>query len=321
MARSTLLRRLRRFAVGFFCLLIAAALVGAIYQVVATCLDATRYAPSGKLIDIGGRRLHLYCTGSGSATVILEAGLGGGVLDWPTVQPDLARDSRVCSYDRAGIGWSDRGDGARDANSITTDLHALLVAADIRTPYVLVGQSIGGAYVQLFAARYPNEVSGVILVDSSHADQLSRYTAIPSGVPYAFKIAAPIGVARIVNSVTQDLPNLPPDRLSERIALSSRTAAVFSTADEMIAIPDTMAELRAAPMHLGVKPLIVISRGLSDGGSPDEESVWRQLQTELPSLSGNSKHIVAERSGHYIQFFEPDVVIDAIRQVIDETNK
>jgi pimeloyl-ACP methyl ester carboxylesterase len=133
--------------------------------------DQARYPPPGRLIDIGGRKLHLYCVGEGLPPVILEAGAGWGMTAWRQIQPALAQTTQVCSYDRAGYGWSDAGPLPRSGSQISTDLHMLLQQAGVPAPRVVVGHSIGGLYVRHYAATYPSEVSGMVLVDSSHEDQ------------------------------------------------------------------------------------------------------------------------------------------------------
>jgi pimeloyl-ACP methyl ester carboxylesterase len=306
----------KRISVGFAVLLLIVLAAGAVYQFIASRLDDGRYPPPGQMVDVGGRGIHLNCTGEGTPTVILESGLGGGSLDWSLVQPEVAKFGRVCSYDRAGITWSSPSEDRRTARQIAVELHRLLDAAHIAPPYVLVGHSIGGLYVQMFASRYTDEVAGVVLVDSSHEDQLTRVSGIPAFVPYLFKVAAPIGIARIVNQWSDAPPNLAADTIAERAALYSHTQCVYAIADEMAAIPESMAELRDSPMRFADKPLIVLSHGLSEGNSPEHEAAWLDLQSSLAKRSSNGKLIIAHNSGHYIQFFEPGLVIDAIRQVV-----
>lgn len=306
----------RQIALAFAIILSIGLIVGALYQAIATRSDDGKYQPTGRIVEVDGQKFHINCKGEGSPTIILESGLGGGSLDWGLVQPEVAKFGRVCSYDRAGIVWSSAGENPRTASKITSELHTLLKAAGIPPPYVLVGHSIGGVYVQLFAARYADEVAGVVLVDSSHHDQLERVHGIPAFVPYVYKAAAPVGLARIVNQVAGTPPNLSPEANAERSGLYSHTHTVFAIADEMAVVPESFNELRASPMQLGAKPLIVLSRGLSAGASPETEAAWRELQTELVKCSASGKLVIAERSGHYIQFAEPELVIDAIRQIV-----
>src|SRR5690242_14406475 len=136
-------------------LLLNGLLYGLSFQTIASAVDAAHYAAPGKLVDVGGYKLHINCTGTGSPTVILDAGLGGTSLDWSKVQPAVTRFTRVCSYDRAGYGWSESGRGLRTSQQIVTELHLLLSRAKIEGPYVLVGHSAGGMNMRLYAYRYP----------------------------------------------------------------------------------------------------------------------------------------------------------------------
>lgn len=288
---------------------------GAVYQFVATRLDEGQYQPPGQIVDVDGRGAHLNCTGDGSPTVILESGLGGGSVDWELVQPEVAKFARVCSYDRAGIAWSLPGERPRNADQIVSELHRLLKTAKIDPPYVLAGHSIGGAYVQLFAARYPNEIIGVVLVDSSHQEQLKSIPGIPAFLPYAIKATAPFGIARLVNA-SEEVPTQVPDEMrAKRAALYSSIHSAFANADEMEAVPDSLASLRASPMQLSDKPLVVLARGISDGMSAETEANWRELQKDLVKCSSRGKLIIAGQSGHYIHFSEPMLAVDAIREI------
>src|SRR5437868_14963164 len=155
--RRTIRRRLMRFLGIFSLSLVGLLLLGLLSQALASGLDASHYPPPGKLVDVGGYRLHINCTGTGSPTVILDAGLGGTSLDWSKIQPAVARFTRVCSYDRAGYGWSESGPGPRTSPQIVKELHLLLVHAQVNGPYLLVGHSVGGLNMRLYAYRYPGE--------------------------------------------------------------------------------------------------------------------------------------------------------------------
>jgi hypothetical protein len=146
---------------------LAVAAIGGTYQTLGAAADAKAYPMPGQLVDVGGHRLHIHCTGSGSPTVILEPGQGGASSDSGWVAPALARDSTVCVYDRAGRGWSDPADAPQDATRIAAGLHTLLERAQVPGPYVLAGHSSGGLYVQTFAANYPDQVAGLVLLDST----------------------------------------------------------------------------------------------------------------------------------------------------------
>ncbi|HJQ35422.1 MAG TPA: alpha/beta hydrolase [Pyrinomonadaceae bacterium] len=320
--------RVRRAAVRILAALsvltVALLLAGAVYQFGATQLDARAYTAPGRMVDVGGYRLHLYCTGEGARTVILESGLGGGVLDWGSVQPEVARFARVCSYDRAGAGWSEAGPAPRDSRQVVRELHALLGTAGLRPPYVLVGHSLGGLHAQLFASQYPEEVAGVVLVDSTHEGQTAR-KELPAPSPYyplLLKAAAPVGVARIFLKFNRPSEHIPEALAPEWAAVYSHTGHLYSGADELLNIQQSMRELRESPMRLDGKPLVVLTRGEWPPASSGEEAeraerVWRELQADLATRSTNARQVIAEKSGHYIQFDEPGLVIDAVRQVVN----
>jgi len=328
--RSRLWRWTKRVLAGLAGLVVVLLLAGATYQFIATKIDERKYPPPGRLVDVGSYRLHLYCVGEGTPTVVMDAGLGGGALDWSTVQPEVSKFTRVCTYDRAGMAWSDSGVRPRTSRQVITELHALLDNAGVRPPYVLVGHSIAGIHVQLYAGQYPDEVAGVVLVDSSHEDQLTRkgMTQIPSFYPPLIKAVSPFGIVRLMDLVGTPSANIPPEVETQRAAIYSHTRSMYSYADEISAIAVSMEQLRAAPMRLGDKPLIVLTHGMKEvnhAGSPEGadqgEQAWAELQADLARRSSSGKQIIAEKSGHYIQFDQPDLVIDAIRQVVEATRR
>jgi pimeloyl-ACP methyl ester carboxylesterase len=169
------MRRIGKALLGLVGALLALAVAGAIYQAIATERAERAYPPPGEMVDVGGHSLHINCVGQGSPTVVLDAGSGGMSAQWVRVQREVSGTTRVCAYDRAGMGWSEMGPQPRDAKQITGELHTLLGKAGIEGPYVLVGHSFGGMYMQTYAARYPDEVAGVALVDSpTEPDQFSQ---------------------------------------------------------------------------------------------------------------------------------------------------
>src|SRR5215217_6081841 len=160
-----IIQRIRMALLWLIVALLVLAVVGAIYQAIATELAERAYPPPGEMVDVGGYRLHINCVGQGSPTVVLDAGSGGFSAQWVRVQREVSGSIRVCAYDRAGMGWSEMGPEPRDAKQISGELHTLLSKAGIEGPYVLVGHSLGGLNMQTYAARYPDEVAGVALVD------------------------------------------------------------------------------------------------------------------------------------------------------------
>jgi pimeloyl-ACP methyl ester carboxylesterase len=328
--RSRFWRWTKRVFMGLVGLVIVLLLTGAIYQFVTTRMDEGKYPPPGRLVDVGGYRLHLHCTGAGTPTVVLDAGLGGGMLDWMLVQPEVAKFSRVCSYDRAGVGWSEAGTQPRTSQQISHELHTLLGNAGIQAPYVLVGHSFGGINMQYFASQHPDEVAGVVLVDSSHENQFSQkeMPKPPSFIPSLTKVLAPLGVARMINKMGDTPPNIAPDLAVQRASIYSHTRHLYAVADEMVSLSVSLEQARAVPFQLGNKPLVVLTRGKKEAVpflSPEEtdrmEQAWKELQAELAGRSQNGKQIIAEKSGHYIQFDQPDLVLDAIRQTTEAARR
>lgn len=172
------MRVLRKLGLALFGLVIVLAIAGALYQAIANRADAHRFPEAGRRVDVGGRKLKINCTGAGSPTVVLEAGLGDNSREWTAVQPEIAKFSRVCSYDRAGYGGSDPGSMPRTSDRIADELHALLQRAGETPPFLLVGHSFGGYNVRVFNGKFPGEVAGLVLVDASQEDQ---YGALPAG--------------------------------------------------------------------------------------------------------------------------------------------
>ena len=168
--KNTFLGWVRRIVLAVLGLVVALVAAGVGYEAIMSAGDTERYPPAGRLVDVGGHRLHLHCAGDGSPTVIMEGGSGGNILHWMTVQPLIGMSTRVCAYDRAGMGWSEPGPLPRTPQRIVAELHTLLVAAGVPGPYVLVGHSLGGKYVRLYANEYPQDVAGMVLIDSRHED-------------------------------------------------------------------------------------------------------------------------------------------------------
>ncbi len=277
--------------------------------------------PPGESVDIGEVRLHLRCAGEGSPTVVLEAGTGPAAsIVWTDVQPSIAEFARVCSYDRAGLMWSDQASGPRDSRRIATELHALLSAADVPPPYVLVGHSIGGVHIRVFTHRFPDEVVGLVFVDSSHPDhwrrfppELARLMRLPARARFLGPLLAQTGVLRLSGGLA--LGKLPPDVAAVTNAYLPHSVPTLLAESE--AQEESMSQAREAGA-LDSLPLIVLSAG-RDPKTPLQaqfRAVWAELQEELASLSSNVDHRVVEDSDHFIQFDAPEAVIAAVRDVV-----
>lgn len=316
--RKTLWRRTRRVLLGFALLLVCLSGTGLLYQSIASTLDAGSLPAPGRLIDVGGYRLHLSCSGTGrpgSPTVILEAGFGNTALVWSKVQPDVASFTRVCSYDRAGYGWSDAGPLPRTAGRMVTELHTLLARAGVAGPYVLVGHSYGGLIMQLYTYTYPQQVAGLVLVESMHADQF-RYPELHFGDPYPIcQALAPFGIVRLFGLAPGYIAEYPPSTQPAAKAQFYQMRFCQTASDEYAALDESFAQVRAAHHPLGHLPLVVLTHGLPYLGSQGERD-WQALQRDLADLSSDSRSIIATHSGHYIQLEQPDLVLAAIKQVL-----
>lgn len=293
-----------------------------------------KYPPPGQLVGIGDRKLHLHCQGSGDVTVILEDGLGpAGSLVWFKVQPDVAKFARVCSYDRAGIMWSDPSPHPSDPKQVAEDLHIALEQAGVRSPYVLVGASMGGIYVRAFTEYYPEEVAGVVLVDSAHPEQEERFPPSPVNLQpspaslWLTRQSASMGILRLLHY----LPNRKAERIPAEIL--PRLRAFFPQS-----IPAAQAEMQSFQRNLewakrfqslGDRPTIVLTAakarslaelpaGFTEEYLEESGAVWQELQTELAALSSESQHIISQQSGHLMYFDQPDLIVEAIRDVLTQ---
>lgn len=275
--------------------------------------------PLGKLVDVGGYRVHLYCTGSGTpAVVIVGAGFS---FNWGLVQPEVAKFTQVCSYDHSGIGWSD--DGPKDSCSLrVNEVHTALKNAGIKAPYVLVGHSLGGLVARIYAGQHPDEVAGMVFVDHAFAPSSLTLSGPPSSDAKALPptappmLLSPSGGPVAAIGIESD-PNF--SRLSDRdrelhlwaMAQPRNQKALEANHEIMpacVAAADAIS--KEHPQPLGDKPLVDIST--NEFRSPEYE----KLQTDLLSLSRNSKETIAEKSGHFVIIDRPDVVIDGVRQVV-----
>jgi pimeloyl-ACP methyl ester carboxylesterase len=296
-----------RILFGLSGLIFATALAGATYQSLATRRDLAATPPPGRLVDIGGYRLHLWCAGDGAPTVILDTGLGGTTAGWGFVQSDVARFTRVCSYDRAGMGYSDPGPSPRTARRIASELAELLPRSGITGPVVLVGASIAGFDVRVFASDHPERAAGLVLVDASHEDQAHEVPRMARFVP----LLSTIGVLRLFGvSFGEPIESLPPSVRPFAQATRFRAAGYRAAADEIMHIWESVDEVRRSRRKLTI-PVLVVT------GARGADEHWRRLQRDQASLSERGCLIVAQQSGHVVQFDQPEIVVEAIRTVVE----
>jgi pimeloyl-ACP methyl ester carboxylesterase len=306
-------------------LIIAALVAGGLYENISETRERRFHPMPGQLVDIGGYKMHIYCAGQGSPTIILDAGMGDSFISWHKVQPEIAKFTRVCSYDRAGLGYSDSSPLPRTSRVIVDELHRLLQHAGIGGPLVLVGHSMGGFDVRLYASLYRSEVVGMVLVDSSHPQQQKRLPPALNDLDATwlreqefFEFTMPFGIPRLLGFC---------GNAAAVRAVDCNFHSVRESVAELKAISESAAQT-AATGSLGDIPLVVLSHD-PETPQPDlpedlvkpANDAWQQMQEELTHLSSKGKQVIAKNSGHYIQLDRPDLVIKAVRSVVDQARE
>jgi pimeloyl-ACP methyl ester carboxylesterase len=312
-------------------LVMLALLAGFLYQNISEARERRFHPAPGKRENIfaGSDRpslfMHIDCTGRGTPTVILDSGLGDSFISWHKVQPEIAKFTRVCSYDRAGLGYSDSSPRPRTSRVMVDELHRLLQSAAVPSPYILVGHSMGGFDVRVYASLYRSEVAGMVLVDSSHPEQQERFPPALNDLDATwlreqefFEFTMPFGIPRLLGFCGND------DAVR---AVECNFHNLREGVAELKAISESATQT-ATTGSLGDIPLVVLSHD-PDMPQPDlpedlvkpTNDAWEQMQEELTHLSTRGKQVIAKRSGHYIQLDRPDLVIEAVRSVVDQTRK
>jgi pimeloyl-ACP methyl ester carboxylesterase len=335
-----------RGLLGLLALVVLTAIVGASYQALGNRADARRFPQQGKSVSLGpafnNLALSIDCRGQGSPTVILDSGLGVPAIGWNPVQTEVAKFAHVCSYDRAGYGWSGATSAPRTSIQIAKELHALLEAANEKGPYILVGHSFGGYNVRVYNGQYPNDVAGMVLVDASHEDQNDR---MPPAMQAFMKktveqlkrqeMLAPwlirFGIVRFSQRNQGEAPGVSKEFGQEMLYLQMQPKFIEASASEMGSFVESANEVRAAG-NLGDKPLVVLTAGKSADASQlppgipkkefdDFHTLWvNDLQVKEAHLSTRGERIMVPDSTHMIPFERPDVIISAIHSVYNAAN-
>ena len=327
-------RWLKRIAWGLLTLILLLLLVGVIYEFVSRHNAAKNYPPRGQMVDIGGRKMHIDCRGTGSPTVVFEAGLGsGGSLDWALVHDQIATVTRACAYDRAGIMWSDAKSTPQDAVAVADDLHATLKGAGITDPIVLVGHSIGGPYITTYTGKYGDQVAGLVMVDPSRPGQIERLGKITGGDldPRQY-----LRMVNIVSALTWTggprlaLSGEKPGKLSAEVVAQKSaysSLSVKGSQSELEGFGRTL-EQALQVKSFGNRPLIVLTAMAPF--TPDQMKAmkitadqanafkqgWKGLHTEYVAMTPRGRQIEVPDATHYIQVDRPDVVIAAVKDVV-----
>jgi pimeloyl-ACP methyl ester carboxylesterase len=308
------------------------AIAGASYQAIASRADAQRFRHPGQLGSVGKFRLNVYCTGQGSPTVVLEAGLADSLDSWSRVQPEIARFARVCSYDRAGYGYSDPGPMPRTSDRIASELHAALRSAGERPPYLLVGHSFGGFNIRVFNGKYSDQVTGLLLVDATQEDQYRVLPRAWADMGAAMRRRAQrqafwaplyidLGLARL--QLRLQGHQVPP------VLLQSKYLKARASEFEHI---EVSAEQARTAGHFDDKPLLVLTAGraidaglkavLSEEDRRAYEQTWiNDLQLRLAHLSTRGRRVVVPDSGHDMPTDRPEAIVTAVRELCAPQNQ
>jgi pimeloyl-ACP methyl ester carboxylesterase len=314
-----------RVNTGALTALAVCVMFGALLIVTALAAAGAHFPVRGSLVLVNGHKMHLYCTGAGSPVVILEGPQAGIFKIWTPVQQAVSRFTRVCSYDRAGFGWSEPGPLSRTSEQLARELHEAMRIADVKPPYILVGWSAGGFPVRVFAGKFPGDVAAVVLVDSSHPDVTARLHVndnpaadIQKWEPF-LPLLHRLGITRMRLRSSEPRPaSFSVEDWDELISLRDTLNSFKAMLREGEAWRQSFPQVRAS--NFGDKPLIVLT-GARDAG-PHWRAQWvNGMQAELARLSTHGKQIILESSGHAIPFDAPGAVADAIRAVYTMANK
>jgi pimeloyl-ACP methyl ester carboxylesterase len=331
-------RRLRTIVRVGVLLLAALLVTGIVYEQLGRRGDRRRLPQIGKSVDIGGRALNIFCSGTGGPPVIFESGGDGPGLEWEPIQMEVARFTQACWYDRAGIGWSAPGPFPRTGEAIARDLHELLKRAGVPAPYLLTGASFGGLNSRVYAGLFPSEVAGIVLVDSAHEDESQRAPRFYLGrtaprflwhpLHDALQMAALVGLLRLTASSPAQSKDLPQMSREEIIsALRRQPGSIVNNISTGIVLPESYDEARSVG-SLGDLPLMVLTAGKPfDFRDPElnrqaaaYQQVWiHEMQAGLARLSTRGRQVVAENSNH--GSIPPDLVIAAIRGLVSDVRQ
>lgn len=321
--RTGLMRWAVRPALWLLAAALLLAVIGATYEAAMAAGDAKRYPPPGRLVDVGGRRLHLHCVGEGMPTVVLISGLGGSSLLWERVQSALAPATRVCAYDRAGIGWSDPSGVPPTPTAVASELRILLASAGRRPPYLLVGASVGGKYARMYVEQSPQEVHGLVLVDARHESVDAALTPEQQAAALAgaerdgrlYWLLGRLGVMRVFGAqlaagTSPGAAALDPETATLLMLHASRTKDIDAMLAESATMTADDGRLRTA-RGLGALPVVVLA-----ADSSVQDAGWHAAQELQARLSSNSRLVVVPQSSHFIPLDQPQAVADAIADVL-----
>lgn len=297
--------------------------------------EVFKYPPPGKLVNIDGVNMHIYCSGEGSPTVILEAGLSSYSLDWAYVQPEISKLTRVCSYDRAGYGWSDEGQKPRTVQRITEELEKLLDESGEKPPYILVGHSLGGIYAQYFALEHMDLIRGLVLVDSVNwkmrkkiiKEKMRAFERDLKFIAYLGYLVSPYGLTKLINMPSSIVVHKLPQEIQDiAYFLTYKKKTYLTIYDELDALDESerLFYEKYPELKIPHAPVIILSASRPGDYPPFMISIglfdhWKKMQDDLAETFPGSMHIIAKMSGHFIQLDEPELVIQAVEKIINKS--
>ena len=319
------LKVLKWIGIGFVILI----LIGFVYEQISEYIDSKTLRAPGQMIQVGDHKMHIYCTGenkNGSQTVILEAGGGDNYTGWHRVQPEVSKSTKVCSYDRSGLGFSEGTKDQRTNDDVVIELETLLKNANIQGPYIMVGHSMGGFYTRLFTKRNIDQVKGLIQVDPSteemakldEGDTPMIVRAQSSIIEFLFRI----GVARIVMHLDPSIANIDKDIANIQISFKSTMYKDKNKYGDGYKFLDNIQEIESAS-NFGNLPVVVFSADQSEKQAVMAygEDVRNWHQNLVKRLSNNSKHIMVKNSSHFIMQDQPQSIIDTIVSLLGSVNR
>jgi pimeloyl-ACP methyl ester carboxylesterase len=317
----------RRLLVGLgaiVAVLLVLGVVGMLYESVSEAADARAYPPPGQMVDVGGHRLHINCVGTGSPTVVIEAGWGDWSAPWQMwVQPAVAETTRVCTYDRAGMGYSEAGPLPRTSEVFARELHTLLQRAGEHGPYVLVGHSMGGWPVRIFAHEFPADVAGVVLIDTMRAEPAGPGTPPQTeqqpALVWLAVTPARIGLLRLITGPFGPRTGLSAELANAYTAFSVTSRSSEAFLNEGMGMGESVAQAGKIT-SLGAVPLTVLSAGLREAPEPEWQE-WQRSQTNLLRLSSDSQQVFAKTSGHRVWLDQPGAAVGAIVAMVERIRR
>jgi pimeloyl-ACP methyl ester carboxylesterase len=301
-------------------------------MVFAMTMELPDLPPPGRMIEVDGHHIHLYSLGEGTPVVVLENGAGESILSWWDVQSEIAKVTQVVSYDRSGLGWSERGTQPRTGANVVRELHDVLIAAKLPPPYILVGHSMGGVHIRMFRQAYPELVAGLVMVDSSHEQQVSRFDELVPAASanrdaYLQKMnelttktrAEVLAAAEEMFPLTQFAPELAALMRDRRRPETLRTQLEeYALSLEILDQPgDFQRDLGDLPLRVLTQTTPMNGEGMTEADGALMLKVFQDLQTEISTRSTRGTQTLVENAGHYIQRDQPQVVIDAVLEVVE----